>query len=85
MPKLPETSENGGEQKNESSELHLAATLETSSPAALGRPGPSGREPASLGNWLQDLSFADRRAKSFSRSWSDPTPVKPESLHDSRD
>uniref|UniRef100_A0A672GJD9 NMDA receptor synaptonuclear signaling and neuronal migration factor b n=1 Tax=Salarias fasciatus TaxID=181472 RepID=A0A672GJD9_SALFA len=30
-------------------------------------------------------SFADRRAKSFSRSWSDPTPVKPESLHDSRD
>ncbi|XP_047448604.1 NMDA receptor synaptonuclear signaling and neuronal migration factor isoform X1 [Mugil cephalus] len=30
-------------------------------------------------------TFADRRAKSFSRSWSDPTPVKPESLHDSRD
>ncbi len=31
------------------------------------------------------LAFADRRAKSFSRSWSDPTPVKPDSLHDSRD
>lgn len=30
-------------------------------------------------------TFADRRAKSFSRSWSDPTPVKPDSLHDSRD
>ncbi|XP_028989636.1 NMDA receptor synaptonuclear signaling and neuronal migration factor-like isoform X2 [Betta splendens] len=30
-------------------------------------------------------SFADRRAKSFSRSWSDPTPVKPELLHDCRD
>ncbi|KAM6930220.1 NMDA receptor synaptonuclear signaling and neuronal migration factor [Xenentodon cancila] len=30
-------------------------------------------------------TFADRRAQSFSRSWSDPTPVKPESLHDSRD
>uniref|UniRef100_A0A3B4BAZ1 DUF4347 domain-containing protein n=1 Tax=Periophthalmus magnuspinnatus TaxID=409849 RepID=A0A3B4BAZ1_9GOBI len=30
-------------------------------------------------------TFVDRRAKSFSRSWSDPTPVKPESLHDSRD
>ncbi|XP_033946195.2 NMDA receptor synaptonuclear signaling and neuronal migration factor-like isoform X2 [Pseudochaenichthys georgianus] len=30
-------------------------------------------------------TYADRRARSFSRSWSDPTPVKPESLHDSRD
>uniref|UniRef100_A0A8C2WQ32 NMDA receptor synaptonuclear signaling and neuronal migration factor b n=1 Tax=Cyclopterus lumpus TaxID=8103 RepID=A0A8C2WQ32_CYCLU len=30
-------------------------------------------------------TFADRRTKSFSRSWSDPTPVKPDSLHDSRD
>ncbi|KAF7655559.1 hypothetical protein LDENG_00054230 [Lucifuga dentata] len=30
-------------------------------------------------------TFADRRAKSFSRSWSDPTPVKPDSLHDTRD
>ncbi|XP_043966634.1 NMDA receptor synaptonuclear signaling and neuronal migration factor isoform X3 [Gambusia affinis] len=30
-------------------------------------------------------TFVDRRAKSFSRSWSDPTPVKPESIHDSRD
>uniref|UniRef100_A0A672KFM9 NMDA receptor synaptonuclear signaling and neuronal migration factor n=1 Tax=Sinocyclocheilus grahami TaxID=75366 RepID=A0A672KFM9_SINGR len=31
------------------------------------------------------LAFADRNTKSFSRSWSDPTPVKPDSLHDSRD
>ncbi|TSV94882.1 NMDA receptor synaptonuclear signaling and neuronal migration factor [Bagarius yarrelli] len=31
------------------------------------------------------LAFADRKAKSFSRSWSDPTPIKPDSLHDSRD
>ncbi|KAM4578465.1 NMDA receptor synaptonuclear signaling and neuronal migration factor isoform 2-T2 [Fundulus diaphanus] len=30
-------------------------------------------------------TFVDRRAKSFNRSWSDPTPVKPESIHDSRD
>uniref|UniRef100_A0A3B3QWD5 NMDA receptor synaptonuclear signaling and neuronal migration factor b n=1 Tax=Paramormyrops kingsleyae TaxID=1676925 RepID=A0A3B3QWD5_9TELE len=30
-------------------------------------------------------TFTDRRAKSFSRSWSDPTPIKPDSLHDSRD
>ncbi|XP_061622380.1 NMDA receptor synaptonuclear signaling and neuronal migration factor-like [Phyllopteryx taeniolatus] len=30
-------------------------------------------------------TFSERRAKSFSRSWSDPTPVKPDSLHDSRD
>ncbi|KAJ8379677.1 hypothetical protein SKAU_G00004550 [Synaphobranchus kaupii] len=30
-------------------------------------------------------TFADRRAKSFSRSWSDPTPIKPDSLHNSRD
>nr|XP_057926069.1 NMDA receptor synaptonuclear signaling and neuronal migration factor-like isoform X2 [Doryrhamphus excisus] len=30
-------------------------------------------------------TFVDRRAKSFSRSWSDPTPVNPDSLHDSRD
>ncbi|XP_051981837.1 NMDA receptor synaptonuclear signaling and neuronal migration factor-like [Xyrauchen texanus] len=30
-------------------------------------------------------TFADRKTKSFSRSWSDPTPVKPDSLHDSRD
>uniref|UniRef100_A0A3Q3A2X0 NMDA receptor synaptonuclear signaling and neuronal migration factor b n=1 Tax=Kryptolebias marmoratus TaxID=37003 RepID=A0A3Q3A2X0_KRYMA len=29
-------------------------------------------------------AFVNRRAKSFSRSWSDPTPVKPDSTHDSR-
>ncbi|KAL4660791.1 NMDA receptor synaptonuclear signaling and neuronal migration factor [Arapaima gigas] len=34
---------------------------------------------------MKAQTFADRRAKSFSRSWSDPTPVKPDSLHDSRD
>ncbi|XP_041099686.1 NMDA receptor synaptonuclear signaling and neuronal migration factor [Polyodon spathula] len=28
-------------------------------------------------------TFADRREQSFSRSWSDPTPVKTDSLHDS--
>uniref|UniRef100_A0A8D2KUH0 NMDA receptor synaptonuclear signaling and neuronal migration factor n=1 Tax=Varanus komodoensis TaxID=61221 RepID=A0A8D2KUH0_VARKO len=31
------------------------------------------------------LAFADRRERSFSRSWSDPTPVKPENLNDSRE
>ncbi|KAK1791994.1 hypothetical protein P4O66_001779 [Electrophorus voltai] len=31
------------------------------------------------------IAFADRKVKSFSRSWSDPTPIKPDSLHDSRD
>ncbi|XP_052317740.1 NMDA receptor synaptonuclear signaling and neuronal migration factor [Oncorhynchus keta] len=30
-------------------------------------------------------TYADRRAKSFNRSWSDPTPMKPDSLHGSRD
>ncbi|XP_023253574.1 NMDA receptor synaptonuclear signaling and neuronal migration factor [Seriola lalandi dorsalis] len=34
---------------------------------------------------MKAQTFAERRAKSFSRSWSDPTPVKPDSLHDSRD
>uniref|UniRef100_A0A667Y0F9 NMDA receptor synaptonuclear signaling and neuronal migration factor b n=1 Tax=Myripristis murdjan TaxID=586833 RepID=A0A667Y0F9_9TELE len=34
---------------------------------------------------MKAQSFADRRAKSFSRSWSDPTPIKPDLLHDSRD
>uniref|UniRef100_A0A8C2A947 NMDA receptor synaptonuclear signaling and neuronal migration factor a n=1 Tax=Cyprinus carpio TaxID=7962 RepID=A0A8C2A947_CYPCA len=31
------------------------------------------------------LAFAERRAKSFNRSWSDPTPVKQDSLNDSKD
>ncbi|ROL47446.1 NMDA receptor synaptonuclear signaling and neuronal migration factor [Anabarilius grahami] len=31
------------------------------------------------------LAFAERRAKSFNRSWSDPTPVKQDSLTDSKD
>ncbi|KAA8584189.1 hypothetical protein FQN60_007974 [Etheostoma spectabile] len=31
------------------------------------------------------LAFAERRSKSFSRSWSDPTPVKTDSPHDPRD
>ncbi|XP_028910229.1 NMDA receptor synaptonuclear signaling and neuronal migration factor isoform X1 [Ornithorhynchus anatinus] len=30
-------------------------------------------------------TFAERRERSFSRSWSDPTPVTADSLHDSRD
>ncbi|KAF5901030.1 NMDA receptor synaptonuclear signaling and neuronal migration factor isoform X1, partial [Clarias magur] len=34
---------------------------------------------------MKAQTFADRKAKSFSRSWSDPTPIKPDSLHDSRD
>ncbi|KAM9394394.1 NMDA receptor synaptonuclear signaling and neuronal migration factor [Pholidichthys leucotaenia] len=34
---------------------------------------------------MKAQTFVDRRAKSFSRSWSDPTPVKPELLHESRD
>ncbi|XP_071338021.1 NMDA receptor synaptonuclear signaling and neuronal migration factor isoform X2 [Trachinotus anak] len=34
---------------------------------------------------MKAQTFVERRAKSFSRSWSDPTPVKPDSLHDSRD
>ncbi|XP_030647643.1 NMDA receptor synaptonuclear signaling and neuronal migration factor [Chanos chanos] len=34
---------------------------------------------------MKAQTFAERRAKSFSRSWSDPTPVKPDLLHDSRD
>ncbi|XP_036384850.1 NMDA receptor synaptonuclear signaling and neuronal migration factor isoform X2 [Megalops cyprinoides] len=34
---------------------------------------------------MKAQTFADRRGKSFSRSWSDPTPIKPDSLHDSRD
>nr|XP_020455000.1 NMDA receptor synaptonuclear signaling and neuronal migration factor isoform X2 [Monopterus albus] len=34
---------------------------------------------------MKAQTFTDRQTKSFSRSWSDPTPVKPESLHDSRD
>lgn len=31
------------------------------------------------------LAFAERRSKSFSRSWSDPTPVKTDSPHEPRD
>uniref|UniRef100_A0A8C4DIR5 NMDA receptor synaptonuclear signaling and neuronal migration factor a n=1 Tax=Dicentrarchus labrax TaxID=13489 RepID=A0A8C4DIR5_DICLA len=31
------------------------------------------------------VSFAERRSKSFSRSWSDPTPVKTDSPHEPRD
>ncbi|XP_029619303.1 NMDA receptor synaptonuclear signaling and neuronal migration factor-like [Salmo trutta] len=30
-------------------------------------------------------TYADRRAKSFNRSWSDPIPMKPDSFHGSRD
>ncbi|XP_069039334.1 NMDA receptor synaptonuclear signaling and neuronal migration factor isoform X2 [Lepisosteus oculatus] len=34
---------------------------------------------------MRAQTFADRREKSFSRSWSDPTPIKTDPLHDSRD
>ncbi|XP_067279143.1 NMDA receptor synaptonuclear signaling and neuronal migration factor isoform X3 [Pseudorasbora parva] len=34
---------------------------------------------------MKAQTFAERRAKSFNRSWSDPTPVKQDSLHDSKD
>ncbi|XP_022523141.2 NMDA receptor synaptonuclear signaling and neuronal migration factor [Astyanax mexicanus] len=34
---------------------------------------------------MKAQTFADRKAKSFSRSWSDPTPIKPDPIHDSRD
>ncbi|XP_048876856.1 NMDA receptor synaptonuclear signaling and neuronal migration factor [Brienomyrus brachyistius] len=34
---------------------------------------------------MKAQTFADRRPKSFSRSWSDPTPVKPDPPHDSKD
>ncbi|XP_041754434.1 NMDA receptor synaptonuclear signaling and neuronal migration factor-like isoform X2 [Coregonus clupeaformis] len=34
---------------------------------------------------MKAQTFAERRAKSFNRSWSDPTPVKNDSSHDPRD
>ncbi|CAG13657.1 unnamed protein product, partial [Tetraodon nigroviridis] len=34
---------------------------------------------------IKAQTFAERRSKSFSRSWSDPTPVKTEAAHESRD
>ncbi|XP_075690906.1 NMDA receptor synaptonuclear signaling and neuronal migration factor isoform X1 [Rhinoderma darwinii] len=34
---------------------------------------------------MKAQTFADRRERSFSRSWSDPTPVKSDSIHDSRE
>ncbi|XP_067107009.1 NMDA receptor synaptonuclear signaling and neuronal migration factor [Osmerus mordax] len=34
---------------------------------------------------MKAQTFAERRAKSFNRSWSDPTPVKADSPHDPRD
>uniref|UniRef100_A0A671P3K3 NMDA receptor synaptonuclear signaling and neuronal migration factor-like n=1 Tax=Sinocyclocheilus anshuiensis TaxID=1608454 RepID=A0A671P3K3_9TELE len=34
---------------------------------------------------IKAQTFAERRAKSFNRSWSDPTPVKQDSLNDSKD
>uniref|UniRef100_A0A8C8IVB5 NMDA receptor synaptonuclear signaling and neuronal migration factor a n=1 Tax=Oncorhynchus tshawytscha TaxID=74940 RepID=A0A8C8IVB5_ONCTS len=34
---------------------------------------------------MKAQTFAERRAKSFNRSWSDPTPVKNDSSHDTRD
>uniref|UniRef100_A0AAQ5Z2C7 NMDA receptor synaptonuclear signaling and neuronal migration factor a n=1 Tax=Amphiprion ocellaris TaxID=80972 RepID=A0AAQ5Z2C7_AMPOC len=34
---------------------------------------------------IKAQTFAERRSKSFSRSWSDPTPVKTDSPHDPKD
>nr|XP_046231473.1 NMDA receptor synaptonuclear signaling and neuronal migration factor isoform X2 [Scatophagus argus] len=34
---------------------------------------------------IKAQTFAERRSKSFSRSWSDPTPVKTDSAHEPRD
>ncbi|XP_013922129.1 PREDICTED: NMDA receptor synaptonuclear signaling and neuronal migration factor [Thamnophis sirtalis] len=34
---------------------------------------------------MKAQTFAERRERSFSRSWSDPTPIKPENLSDSRE
>ncbi|XP_031711311.1 NMDA receptor synaptonuclear signaling and neuronal migration factor isoform X3 [Anarrhichthys ocellatus] len=34
---------------------------------------------------MKAQTFAERRSKSFNRSWSDPTPVKPDSPHEPRD
>ncbi|XP_077161110.1 NMDA receptor synaptonuclear signaling and neuronal migration factor isoform X2 [Paroedura picta] len=34
---------------------------------------------------MKAQTFAERRERSFSRSWSDPTPIKPENLNDSRE
>uniref|UniRef100_A0A4W4GIH4 NMDA receptor synaptonuclear signaling and neuronal migration factor a n=1 Tax=Electrophorus electricus TaxID=8005 RepID=A0A4W4GIH4_ELEEL len=34
---------------------------------------------------MKAQTFAERRAKSFNRSWSDPTPVQQDSLHDSKE
>uniref|UniRef100_A0A673X4N3 NMDA receptor synaptonuclear signaling and neuronal migration factor b n=1 Tax=Salmo trutta TaxID=8032 RepID=A0A673X4N3_SALTR len=34
---------------------------------------------------MKAQTYADRRAKSFNRSWSDPIPMKPDSFHGSRD
>ncbi|XP_056396319.1 NMDA receptor synaptonuclear signaling and neuronal migration factor isoform X1 [Hyla sarda] len=34
---------------------------------------------------MKAQTYADRRERSFSRSWSDPTPVKADSIHDSRE
>ncbi|OCT65225.1 NMDA receptor synaptonuclear signaling and neuronal migration factor isoform X2 [Xenopus laevis] len=34
---------------------------------------------------MKAQTFAERRERSFSRSWSDPTPIKIDSIHDSRE
>ncbi|MEQ2237617.1 hypothetical protein ILYODFUR_024957 [Ilyodon furcidens] len=34
---------------------------------------------------IKAQTFAERRSKSFSRSWSDPTPVKTDSPHEAKD
>ncbi|KAJ7308041.1 hypothetical protein JRQ81_008543 [Phrynocephalus forsythii] len=34
---------------------------------------------------IKAQTYAERRERSFSRSWSDPTPIKPENLNDPRE
>uniref|UniRef100_A0A2I3HL66 NMDA receptor synaptonuclear signaling and neuronal migration factor n=1 Tax=Nomascus leucogenys TaxID=61853 RepID=A0A2I3HL66_NOMLE len=43
------------------------------------------RPARSLMRVLLSAAFAERRERSFSRSWSDPTPMKADTSHDSRD
>lgn len=41
--------------------------------------------PLANGGFALTTAFAERRERSFSRSWSDPTPMKADTSHDSRD
>lgn len=54
-------------------------------PLAWGLRLPRPRPTRSLMRVLLSAAFAERRERSFSRSWSDPTPMKADTSHDSRD